>query len=97
MAVWKLFFKRLEAAYFSSKSDNIDIDKFEATKELLNIDAAKENLKTTKRNVAIRLSAIMECAVDTQANSLPKRQKLVKFKDNVKMEDSVEGKISRLS
>ena len=39
----------------------------------------------------------MESAVDTQSNSLPKIQKLVKFKDNVKIEDSVVGKISRLS
>ena len=97
VAVWKLFFKHLEAAYSSSKSDNIDIDKFESTKELLNIDAVKENLKTPKRNVATRLSDIMESAIDTQANSLQKRQKLVKFKDNVKMEDSVEGKILKLS
>ena len=70
---------------------------FEATKELQNIDAAKENLKFPKGNVATRLSDIMESAVETQSNSLPKHQKLVRFKENIKTEDTVEAKISQIS
>ena len=99
LAVWKLFFKRLEASYVNRNEVDNKIDKkeSEATKELQNIDAAKENLKTPKRSVATRLSDIMESAVETQSNSLPKRQKLVRFKDNIKTEDTAEAKIAQIS
>ena len=89
LAVWRFVLKLLDAIYTSrNEACNVKDGEaiFDATKELLNINTARENLKTPKTKQYYKAhSNIMESAVEIQTNFLPKQQKLVQFKDNIEM------------
>lgn len=55
----------------------------EIVKELNYIQFAKDELKTPNRTLSRRVESIVESAVETQPSVLPKRPKLVQFKDQI--------------
>ena len=93
--IWKLFFKRLESIISDNNSGQVRKDTFDPSKELSHIETANVNLKTPKRPIVTRLSDIMETSVATQATSLPKCIKLVRFTDAIKTEDTIEAQIAK--
>lgn len=57
-------------------------------KELNYIQSAKDEVKIPKRTLSRRVEAIVESVVETQPSVIPKRPKLVQFKDQIKEEDT---------
>ena len=97
LGVWKLFFKRLEASIKDTEGKQGNSDEFAVSKELAEIDAAKENFKTPKRPAPATLITMVETALKRRSSPQPfKRKKLVRFKNQIKTEDSVEAKLVQL-
>ncbi len=97
LSVWKLFFKRLGATANDGGGKQATKNGFQAIKELADIDAAKEYLKTPKRPAPINLIDMMvDTAMKIQTNPTSKKPKLVRFENFVKSEDSAESKLLQL-
>lgn len=96
VGVWKLFFKRLEISIKETDANQQNSTNFEVARELDNIEAAKETLKTPKRPTVNRILNMMASASKLDEGPKNKRPKLVRFKQLIKAEDSVEAKLMQL-
>ena len=74
-----------------------DATTFEATKELENINVAKDILMTPKRQSTTRLMDMINSGELKQSSmKLPKRPKLVQFNSAIQAEDTVEDNLRQL-